>query len=326
MIQNVTRDKLYPEGKPVDLEEEFGVEKIGPNLYRGKKPIAKPDKRSRGAFGGFLAGQALVVAIESVPKEFKPHLFHSYFVKAVDDLAPLEWAVDEVSNGRNYANRSLKAYQYGDIVYTANVSLTKKISTKKAIEETGVKPFEFQTPKHEWFNRHKLEDLPVADVNSRFLAYHKFFPEVVSLEDTREEDNISPAERQLSWYFKWGIENEGDFHQPLANLDSKYQYVGMASLTDTVYLTRLLRILRIEDADHSQFIHYFSVSLDHTIYFHDDDFDVTKWMSFTFKVTRFSHNRALCQGEVYNDKGVHVATIVQEGLVMLNGLEEGAKL
>lgn len=148
----------------------------------------------------------------------------------------------------------------------------------------------------------------------------------MSLEDTREEDNISPAERQLSWYFKWGIENEGDFHQPLANLDSKYQYVGMASLTDTVYLTRLLRILRIEDADHSQFIHYFSVSLDHTIYFHDDDFDVTKWMSFTFKVTRFSHNRALCQGEVYNDKGVHVATIVQEGLVMLNGLEEGAKL
>ena len=55
----------------------------------------------------------------------------------------------------------------------------------------------------------------MADVNSRLLAYHKFFPEVVSLEDTREEDNISPAERQLSWYFKWGIENEGDFHQPL---------------------------------------------------------------------------------------------------------------
>ena len=41
MIQNVTRDKLYPEGKPVDLEEEFGVEKIGPNLYRGKKTNSK---------------------------------------------------------------------------------------------------------------------------------------------------------------------------------------------------------------------------------------------------------------------------------------------
>ena len=316
----------YQKNIEVDLESEFGVEKVGINLYRGKSPIPKPDRRSRGAYGGYLAGQALLVAIKSVPEEFRPHLFHSYFIKAVNDKEPLEWRVEETSNGRNYANRSLQAFQADDLVYTANVSLTKKNSAKKAEEATGVKPFEFQGKPHEWFDKHKIDDLPVADPSSSLLIYHKFFPEVVSLDASKEEEAKPAADRSLSWYFKWGINNEDGHHQPLVNLNSDYQYVGMAALTDAVYLNRLLRILRIKDADHTQLVHYFSVSLDHTMYFHDDDFDVSQWMGFTFKVTRFSHNRALCQGEVYNHKGVHVATIVQEGLMMLNGLEAGAKL
>ncbi|EMG50689.1 Acyl-CoA thioesterase Tes2p, putative [Candida maltosa Xu316] len=326
MIDAITRDVNYPKGEAVDLEIEFGVDKIGPNLYRGRRPIAKPDKRTRGSFGGDLAGQALLVAMKSTPQEFRPHSFHSYFVKAVHDKTCLEWKVEETSNGRNYANRSLQAFQDGDLVYTASVSLTKKNSSQKALKETGEKPFEFQTPKHQWFDKHKIDDLPVAAPNGSLLLYHKFFPEVVSLDASRDEDNVAAAERKLSWYFRWGIDNEGGHHQPLANLSPDFHYVGLAALTDSVYLTRLLRVLRIEDVDHAQFVHYFSVSLDHTMYFHDVDFDVTKWLGFSFKVTRFSHNRALCQGEVYNDKGVHVATIIQEGLIMLNGLEAGAKL
>ncbi|KAL6452372.1 tesB Acyl-CoA thioesterase 2 [Candida maltosa Xu316] len=321
MIPSITEPSNYPVGEPVDLEAQFGVDKVGPNLYRGRRPIAKPDKRSRGSFGGDLAGQALLVAIKSTPEEFRPHSFHSYFVKAVTDETPLDWKVEETSNGRNYANRSLQAFQNGELVYTASVSLTKKNSAQKTHEETGEKPFEFQTPQHHWFDKHKIEDLPVADPNGNLLLYHKFFPEVAQLESTKEEDNISASERKLSWYFKWGIDNEGGHHQPLVNLNSDFQYVGLAALTDSVYLARLLRILRIEDVDHAQFVHYFSV-----IYFHDVDFDVTKWMGFTFQVTRYSNNRALCKGEVYNDKGVHVASIIQEGLIQLNGLEAGAKL
>ena len=85
-----------------------------------------------------------MVAIRSCPEEFRPHLFHSYFIKAVNDKEPLEWRVEETSNGRNFANRSLQAFQAGELVYTASASLTKKNSAKKTEEATGVKPFEFQ--------------------------------------------------------------------------------------------------------------------------------------------------------------------------------------
>lgn len=325
MIENIS-EANYPQNQAIDLESEFGVEKIGINLYRGKRPIPKPDRRSRGAYGGYIAGQALLVAIRSCPEEFRPHLFHSYFIKAVNDKEPLEWRVEETSNGRNFANRSLQAFQAGELVYTASASLTKKNSAKKTEEATGVKPFEFQAKRHEWFDKHKIEDLPVANPSSSLLIYHKFFPEVVSLEASKEEEARPAADRKLSWYFKWGINNEDGHHQPLVNLNSEYQYVGMAALTDAVYLNRLLRILRVDDADHTQLVHYFSVSLDHSMYFHDEDLDVGQWNSFTCRCIRFSHNRVLFEGQIYNHKGVQVASFVQEGLVQLNGLEAGAKL
>ena len=70
------------------------------------------------------------------------------------------------------------------------------------------------------------------------------------------------------------------------------------------------------------------ISLDHVIYFHDDDFDVTKWMEFSYKCTRYAQDRVDFEGEIYNDKGVQVASFFQQGLVRFeNGaLLEKAKL
>lgn len=49
-------------------------------------------------------------------------------------------------------------------------------------------------------------------------------------------------------------------------------------------------------------------------------------MTYSFKTIRFSHDRVLFEGELYNDKGIHVASVVQEGLVKLSGAERDAKL
>ena len=57
------------------------------------------------------------------------------------------------------------------------------------------------------------------------------------------------------------------------------------------------------------------------MYFHDTDFDVTNGWDSVSKMSIFPNNRALLEGEMYNEKGVHVATIIQEGLVHFNGIE-----
>lgn len=353
----MTQDFNYTRGQPVDVHAEFGVDKIGPHKYRGRKPLIRPSPDARGVFGGNLAGQALLVAIRSSPAEFKPHSLHSFFVRAANDKTPIEWQVNEVSNGKTFVNRAVKGLQDGQVVYIANISLTKRNSHREAVrkyeeyyskieqkakesdgdeddeeeeeevEQAPPKPFVFQTPYHEWFKRHDISKLPITDIESNFLVYHKILPEFTSLKLTPEEENVSATERRLSFLCQWGINHEQGFHQPLVNVDEDYQYVGLANLSDSMYLDTLLRVLRIRDLDFNEKERpYFSVSLDHTIYFHDSDFDVTKWMGFSFKAIRFAHDRVVIEGEMYNDQGVHVATIVQEGLVKFLGRERGAKI
>lgn len=338
MIENFVTESSFPAEVENDVKEIYGVQQIAPNVYRGNHPLQKPMKKARGAYGGNLAAQAIAVALKSSPPGFRPHSLHSYFVKAVNDKDVVDYEVDQISNGRSFANRAITAKQNGDIVYTANISLTKNNSHVEAWKKYNearekddpnaekIKPFEFSAPQHDWFEKHDVEKLPIGAANSTLLFYHKVFPELMSLELTKEEENVPIAERKFSYMVKWGIENEQGFNQPLKNVDPDYKYVGLAALSDSIFLTRLMRVFRIEDVDYRNLIHYFSVSLDHSLYFHDDDFDATKWMGVTFKALRCGHNRILIEGKIYNHKKVHVATFIQEGLVMFGGKEHQAKL
>ncbi|KAK6465306.1 thioesterase-like superfamily-domain-containing protein [Scheffersomyces coipomensis] len=338
----------YEPNQVVDVQEEFGVIETGPNKFRSKRPLTKPVPQARGAYGGNVAAQAVIVALRTSPPDFKPHCLHSYFVKPVSSSELMDWEVDIISKGKNFCNRSVKGFQNGEIKYIANISLTRKNSNKiaqakyddfvKRQEEKGddedededgeiiQKPFGFQTPYHPWFNNRNLDEIEVDPRGYEVLVYHKIIPELLDLKLTPEEEKVPVAQRRLAFYAKWGIENEQGYNQPLTNVNQDYQYAGLAVLSDTLFLTRLARVMRLEDVDLENMVHYFSVSLDHVVYFHDDDFDVTKWMGVTFKAARFANKRVVMEGELYNDKGVHVATFVQEGLVHLNGLEAGAKL
>ncbi|KAI5951862.1 hypothetical protein KGF54_004937 [Candida jiufengensis] len=348
----------YKRGQAVDVQEEFGVIEINKDKYIGKKPLVTPMWDSRGVFGGNLVGQSLLVAMKTCDPEFRPHSLHSSFVRAANPDDPITYEVEEISNGNNFCNRSVKALQNGEIVYYANISLTKKNSYKASlakyeeyntkfqqrakerdveediddddeeeVEKKPIKPFGFQTPLHNWFKKYDLKDLPVSNIESNMLCYFKFFPDFLQLNKSEYENDIPVAERKFAFLVRWGIDNEQGFHQPLVGVDSQFQYVGLGNISDSLLLNVILRVLRIEDVQLTDYHKtFFGVSLDHVLYIHDDDFDVTKWMGYGFKTIRFAHDRILVEGEIYNDEGVHVATVVQEGLLKFSGKEKGAKL
>ena len=115
--------------------------------------------------------------------------------------------------------------------------------------------------------------------------------------------------------------------------DPIYNYVGLADLSDSAFLTTMARILHIpwapsleidETYDESRdatyimrttlnaahIFHYNAMSLDHHIYFHnqdytpDDDsnFDICKdWLAFTYQMKRLSNNRTLVRGFLFNE-------------------------
>lgn len=317
------------------FQELLGVTKVGDN-YESNHALTKPHPKSRGVFGGNLAGQALLVAIRSAPEGFAPHSLHSYFVKNVSDHKKVLWEVEEISNGKTFCNRSVTALQNGETKYIASISLTKKNSLKKAESEHKEylerriekpdddddrgqqKPFSFQTPFPTWLAVGDIDKMDLDTRGQQRQIFHKM-PHQLALAETKYEDAIPVTERGVSFYVQLGMDN-------IKITDPAFQYVGLGILSDSLFLTKLARLLRISTANLDKKDNYFSVSLDHVMYFHDTDFDCTKWMGFGFRAVRLVNNRVLLEGEMFNDAGQHVATIIQEGLVHFNGLEKGAKL
>lgn len=283
--------------EPINLDEVYGVTKIGPNTYRGNRPLTKPDRRSRGVYGGNLCGQAVLVAMEAWPPEFKPHSFHSYFVKAVRDDEPLTWKVQEVSTGRTFANRSLQALQLGNIVFTAEVSLTKKNSISKTKSAENKPSFLFETPIGKTFDAYNNASLPIVS-NDLVLLDYRLFPKQLDSD-------------KISYSLKWGNDNQNSWD--MLHVKTDYQFVGLAILSDTLDVGAFLKHLGYESNPK------FNASLDHSVYFHDNDFDVTKWCTTFIKVSRMGNDRALIKGEIYSNNGLHIATIVQERLWITGG-------
>lgn len=335
--------------------EAFELEKVDSHTYVGIMPLTKPHPKSRGVYGGNLAGQAILAAMKTTPPGFTPELFHSLFVKNVTDQIPVTWEIDEVSNGRSFCCRTVRGVQEGAIKYLVDISFSKKNSLKDAelehkkylemrreklaMKHSGVaegtvdaededdddddlvqKPFYFLTPYPDWLkNIDKLRMIHNTSLGKERFIEHLIPRQLVSLEGTKYEESIPASKRKLAFFVRLG---DGNLKLEEPNL----QFAGLAVLTDSLFLTKLARLLRISTVNLNQVAHYFSVSLDHTIYFHDTDFDCTEWVAFGFKALRLVNNRVLLEAELYNTAGQHVATVIQEGLVHLNGLEVNAKL
>lgn len=339
------------------FEQKFAVSKKSSNAYVGNHNLEKSYAAAPGVYGGNIAGQALLVAMKSVPEGYTPHSLHSYFVRGCTDKIPVEWTVEEISNGRSFCNRSIRGLQNGRVCYLANFSLARKNSLKEEQlqyeeyqrkkeeerqeeeklkaegktpsnaedddddndEDPVEKPFFFQSPLPKWLQFTTVEQLVFNDMAKDRFIYHRIPPQMVLLELTREEEKIPPLQRELCYYVRLG---NGDIQ--LSSIQS--QFVGLVVISDSLISTRLARILRVTTVDLNDPAHYFAISLDHVMYFHDTDFDCTEWMGYSFKAVRMQNDRVLMEAQMYNSKGVHVASIFQEVLVQLHGLESTAKL
>lgn len=309
------------------VRDMLEVEQVSETRFDGRNVLKKPLPTTRGVYGGYLCGQAVLVAMKSVPEGFKPHSLHSYFINAAKDTSPCLYEVEKLTDGRNFASRLVRASQDGKVCYIVMISLTRRNSIAKATEEyekTPGKPFPFEfsaPPPPEFHELHK--HLSVVRHDANFLLQHKLPKRYWDLSADPSEQDKPAAEREMSYW----VRVTGD------SRDDSLRYPGLCIASDSVYLTSLSRIIRLppdgygvgEKSRVSRYI--FSLSLDHSIYFHDDDFDPCDWLYFTYKAVRFSNNRALYTGSYYNSKGKVFATVIQEGLVFFKkGSEHKAKI
>lgn len=276
-----------------------------------------PLPAARGVYGGNTIAQTILVGIESSPANYVPMSFHSYFIAPGRNDIPMEYLVTTISN-QEIVKLRIKAVQGHKIKFTALMSLRPKETSSFITIEKPPESLHFKYPDPD-----KLHTL----VHTEYVK-NAYSDEFVDYSLVPQEASQSPSDR---WINVWSC-IDGLYQ------DEKYKYVALGGLSDAFFLTTLARILHAPwnptqlsaevDPDKDarawmdislnalHIFHYNAMSLDHHIYFHDDDYDAIDWLTFNYQARRISNNRTLVRGYFYNRSGKKVATVAQEGLTL----------
>lgn len=303
------------------MEDKFALIKIDDNTYEGKYQLEPYIEGARGTYGGEFVSQTLLAAWETVLNpEFVPHSLHSYFLKAGSHESPMRYVVTRTNDGRNFANRSVNVYQSATDVlcYSMIISFTRKNTHSKRkeaferdIEGKVAMPFDLQAQPFSILDKYrdKLDKIP-SIVHTNDNLEHKLPNEFYNLDSTKKIDRkYGPGDRKFGWFFRL----RDDLTK--AKNPTKAKFVDFAHASDSFYLSAIIRALGLPLKYKN--LQFFRVSLDHTIYFHDTEFDPTAWMFLDFKFTRLLNDRLLCNCQAFTLEGRLVATIIQEALVFL---------
>lgn len=257
------------------LESMLEIKATGEDRFVGLRAMRKPDLTSRGVYGGYICAQSLIAAMKTIENGLKPHSLHSYFISAGTEDSPFEYEVERTSDGKSFANRMVRVYQNGQLRYIAMVSFTKKNSiseaqaayNKEPHNPRSASPIHYQTPLSGVFDQCKPESLPKRRVDITGTIEHRLPPHYFDSSLDPQEAKKKASERELSVWMRINDETK------IAH-DNEYRYAGLAILTDSLHLSSLSRLLHLPipggiGISGGKGHHYFNVSLDHTIYFHD---------------------------------------------------------
>lgn len=289
-MSEVTAERIL---RPLDAKAAFDVVQIDKQTYRGVKPLRKPGKEVRGVYGGNIVAQSILVAMRSAPG-YTPNSVHSHFLKAVNENSPLIWKIEDISTGKSFATRKILAYQDEVAVFTAIISLTTKNSTSKTGNKDNTK-MEYSVPPGKTLSTQSLKGEPLAYASLPLFVYQKFY------EEQKDKDTYA-------FQLRWGIKDDPNFHQELQNVTPEFKYVGLTVLTDWVGVELLVPHVGIETPPK------FETSIDHNIYYHEDDFDIDQWFLYVLGFKWIGNDRALVKADLYTEDNKHVVSIVQERL------------
>ncbi|MYW93393.1 acyl-CoA thioesterase II [Amycolatopsis rubida] len=278
-------------GQPVldKLVALLDLEKIEENIYRGVSPAHSSVR----VFGGQVAGQALVAAGRTVPEERRVHSLHAYFIRGGDPSVPIVYEVDRIRDGRSFTTRRVVAVQHGKAIFSLSASFQKD---EPGIDHAETMPAGVPDP----------ESLPT-------------FPELTAGYGLRFSEIPRPIDIRYVGEPPWVTRTTGErpaHHRVWMRADGALadnQLLHVCVLTYASDMTLLDSVL----ARHGVYWDVDKVlgaSLDHALWFHRP-FRADEWFLYDSTSPSASGARGLATGRFFTRDGLHVATVVQEGLL-----------
>ncbi len=272
------------------------LEKIKDNQFIGQSEhLGLPQ-----VYGGQVIGQALSAAKKTVDINRYIHSFHSYFLRRGDPLKPIIYDVEHLRDGKSFSTRRVKAIQNDQTIFYLTASYQ--------ISETG---FEHQNKMPDIKGPKDLlsETQLIKKQEDRLPpALIKLFtkPRPIEVRPVVINDPLNPKKldpKQALW-----IKANGKLNDDLRI----HQYL-LAYASDWGFLTTALQPHKTTLFSPKLTI----ASIDHAMWFHRP-FRMDDWLLFVIESPNASGARGFVRGEFFDQKGLLVASVTQEGVIRMS--------
>jgi acyl-CoA thioesterase II len=271
------------------------LEKIEENIFRGVSPKARWQR----VFGGQVAGQALVAAGRTVPSDRPVHSLHSYFIRPGDPAVPIVYEVDRVRDGRSFTTRRVVAVQHGAPIFSLSASFQ--------LDQPGI---DHQSDVPDAPQPESLPTLAERYADSpEAAAFYRMLPRPIDLRYVDDPPWQQHSRGPRTGLARVWMRADGrlpddpllhvcvlTFASDMTLLDSVLVYHGLAPGLDPLSMA----------------------SLDHAMWFHRP-FRADDWLLYASESPSASGSRGLATGRFFTQDGRHVASVVQEGMIRVDG-------
>ena len=270
----MTEENPFENFEVPPFNELMALEPHGPDVYVGTSPHYPWGR----VYGGQVVAQALHAAALTVEEGYHAHSLHSYFIRGGTSDEPIRFEVDRIRNGRSFVTRRVVARQSDGAIF--NLSCSFQIDEDQAdVQES-----------------HLLDD--VGEPGSGDSDDWGFMNQRIALQEKG---------RTATWMKV--ADTIGD--------SRILQSCGLAFASDEMPMSTIRRshplLEGVERGDPAYYETFIGASLDHAIWFHRQA-KADDWLLYDFRSHGLTGGRGLATGEVFTPGGLHVATVVQEGL------------
>lgn len=266
-------------------------------------------QQERGVFGGQLIGQALLAATRSVSVEFSANSIHCHFLSSADPSQPISYSVEPMRRGKTYCTMMVKGQQNQRWVFSAICSFQRPEfgqPTHWQIMPPDVPPPDECVNQEDVF-RKGAEQLGVAAEGRYALLGHAEqlggFPIAVKTATSR------PISDDLTEDIFWMRIRAMPDH------DVRFRKCVLAFLSDWGIIFAAARAVGLYRGLAPPNRLAMASSLDHSVWFYDNEFDCTEWMMFAMVSPLVGMGRGIVHGRIYTQRGDLIAVITQEGVV-----------
>ncbi|MDE2404400.1 MAG: acyl-CoA thioesterase II [Sphingomonadales bacterium] len=249
-------------------------------------------------FGGQVIAQALVAAQHTVAPDRAPHSLHAYFLRGGSEDHAIDYGIERDFDGGSFSNRRVVARQQGTPILNCTVSFHRR--------EPG------------FAHQFAMPDAPppeglASEIELRRAQIHRapealrpllLRPPLLEFRPCQPDAWLGePTEPAImaNWFrIPGALPDDPAIHRAMLAYASDYTLLANAALPHP---------LSWMDGN------VMSASLDHAIWFHDDDFRADEWLLYATDSPWAGHGRGFNRGRIYTRDGRLVAETAQEGLI-----------